>query len=303
MNTDLHVVTAVFNPWRYKSRVRLYNDFAKYVADSGAILHTIELAMGDRDFTVTDENNPNHIQVRTSVELWHKERMLNIAIQRLPRDWNYCAWIDADVVFARPDWVQETVHLLQHYPVIQMFSEAADLSPDYEILKVFKGLAASYVKGDMPTTSGKYEAYHPGFAWAMRKDCYNNLGGLYDHSILGSADRFMGMSFINKGKLSYPGTLSTGYKESLELWNDRAVRYVNCNLGYMSGLLLHNWHGKKVNRRYKDRWQILVKHGYDPEFDLKFDFQGLYQWTTRNPFLAYDVRDYFRARNEDSIDV
>ena len=184
-----------------------------------------------------------------------------------------------------------------------MFSECIDLSPSYEFLKMFKGLAASYSRGEMHTQSGRYDSYHPGFAWAMRKDCYNNLGGLYDCSVLGSADRFMGMSFINKGSMSYPGTLSDGYKESLDLWDNRARRYVNCNLGYMSGLLLHHWHGKKVDRRYKDRWQILVKHLFDPEFDLKFDHQGLWQWTDRNPFLGYDIREYFKVRNEDSIDI
>lgn len=304
MYSDLHVVTAIFNPWRYRSRIKLYNDFEKYVKDSGGILTTIELAMGDRDFVVTSEDNPRHIQVRTSHELWHKERMLNLAIQRLPKEWKYCAWVDADVVFSRPDWVHETVHLLQHYPVIQMFSQAADLSPNYEVLKIFDGMIAAYQNGNIVRgVKGNYESYHPGFAWAMRKDAYNDLGGLFDTSILGSGDRFMAMSFIGKGRLSYPNGISKGYIESLELWNTRSKKFIRKNVGHLPGLLLHYWHGKKANRKYKERWQILVDNNYDPEFDLKFDHQGLYQWTNRNPKLAYETRDYFRTRNEDSIDV
>src|SRR6202035_3379899 len=44
----------------------------------------------------------------------------------------YVAWIDADVKFNRPDWAQETMQLLQHYDVLQMFSHAQDVGPDYE---------------------------------------------------------------------------------------------------------------------------------------------------------------------------
>jgi hypothetical protein len=113
----------------------------------------------------------------------------------------------------------------------------------------------------------------------------------------------MAMSFIGKGRLSYPQGISKGYIESLELWNTRSKKYIRKNVGHLPGLLLHHWHGKKVNRKYKERWQILVDNNYDPEFDLKFDHQGLYQWTNRNPNLAYETRDYFRTRNEDSIDI
>jgi hypothetical protein len=50
----LYVVTSVFNPLRYQSRIRLYRDFEKYVRDSGAILYTAEVAFGGREFTVTE---------------------------------------------------------------------------------------------------------------------------------------------------------------------------------------------------------------------------------------------------------
>lgn len=299
----LHVVTTVFNPWRYNSRIKLYRDFEKYVNDSGAKLTTIELAFGDRPFAVTDQEDRTDIQLRTSHELWHKERSLNLAIQRLPPDWKYVAWIDADVVFTRPDWVNETVQLLQHYPVIQMFGQAVDLGPNHEILKVHDGMIYSYEHDKMKTGVGKYESYHPGFAWAMRRDCYNDLGGLLDISILGSGDRTMSMSFVGKGSLSYPKDVSDGYKEQLELWIQRANKHVNRNVGYMKSSLIHHWHGKKADRRYNDRWKILVNNQYDPEFDIKFDAQGLYQYTDRKPQLAYDIRNYFRGRNEDSIDI
>lgn len=298
----LYVVTPIFNPCRYNSRIKLYNEFKKYVEDSGAILYTVEIAYGDRDFTVTSSGKENELQLRSSTELWHKERAQNLLMQRLPRDWQYAACVDADIVFARPDWVKETVQLLQHYPVIQMFSQAIDLSPTYETLNKHKGLFASYLRGDFVLTK-KYDQFHPGFAYAYRRDFIDNMGGLFDESILGGGDRFMAMSLIGKPEYSYPKGLSEGYIERMNLWSERCDRYIKGNVGYMPGAILHYWHGKKVNRGYRTRWNILVDHAYDPEHDLKNDWQGLFQLTERNPRMKYDIREYFSQRNEDSIDV
>ena len=272
------------------------------MADSGAHLITVELAYGERPFEVTQPNDPFDIQVRTNHELWHKEKMLNLGISRLPHDWKYVAWIDADVIFARSDWAKETVHLLQHYPVIQMFSQAMDLTPKHEMLKVHTGIIHAYQEGIMDFKN-RYDHYHPGFAWAARRDALDNLGGLFDVAVLGSADRHMALSFVECVERSYPKGISKGYEEQLDLWQQRSKKYIKRNVGFMPGMLMHYWHGKKVDRRYQDRWKILVKHAYDPEFDLKNDTQGLWQVTDQCPQLQYDVRKYFTARNEDSIDL
>lgn len=304
MDTTLYVVTPIFNPCRYQSRIRLYRDFEKYVADAGAKLITVELAYGARDFTVTEPCDPFDVQVRTRAELWHKERMINLGIQRLPPDWRYVAWVDADIIFARPDWAHETVQLLQHYPIVQMFSQATDLTPRNEILKTHTGIIHAFQEGLMTNCKGRYaENFHPGFAWAARRDALNDLGGLFDTAVLGSADRHMALSFIEKVEMSYPKGISAGYYEQLQLWQERSKKYIKQNVGYMPGCILHYWHGKKVDRRYSDRWKILIRHKFDPEFDLKLDTQGLYQFTDRCPQLEYDIRKYFAARNEDSIDL
>ncbi|MGH7193828.1 MAG: hypothetical protein ACREJM_09885, partial [Candidatus Saccharimonadales bacterium] len=143
MNQNLYVVTAISNPARYKSRYKLYHDFAKHVRDAGGILVTAEAAFGDREHLVVDE--PMDVAVRTSHELWHKENLLNLAIQSLPPDWQYVAWVDADVTFARPDWVIETIEQLQHFAVVQMFRECLDMTPQHTIFKRHFGFGAQFV--------------------------------------------------------------------------------------------------------------------------------------------------------------
>jgi len=43
------------------------------------------------------------------------KREYDAAVARLPSDWKYVAWVDADVNFTNPHWVRVTVQQLQHY--------------------------------------------------------------------------------------------------------------------------------------------------------------------------------------------
>src|SRR5260221_13358905 len=99
----LQVFAVVSNPRRYRTRYDLYQRFAAHMAASGVVLWTVEMAFGERRFAITDAANPHHIQVRSPHELWLKECLINLAVRRLPADWRYLAWIDADVAFARRD--------------------------------------------------------------------------------------------------------------------------------------------------------------------------------------------------------
>jgi hypothetical protein len=149
VSAPLYVITAIQNPARTRVRYELYRAFEKHMADSGAILYTVELALRDRHFEVTDPVNPCHLQLRSPHQMWHKENLLNILMRRLPEDWEYVAWIDADIVFQRPDWAVETVHLLQHYKIIQLFSHAIDLGPRFEPIKTFQSFMSSF-RSDAP---------------------------------------------------------------------------------------------------------------------------------------------------------
>jgi hypothetical protein len=300
-NAKLYVIAPISNPCRYRTRYKLYADFAKMCADAGAELYTVEAAFGHRPFAITEADNPRHIQVRTTSEIWHKENLINIGISRLPADWEYVAWIDADISFARHDWVRESINLLQHYDVIQMFSTAQDLCPQHETFQRHRGFVYSYLHGFQPTKS--YANWHPGFAWAAKREAINDLGGLIDMAILGAADRHMAFGLIGKIEQSLPGDkLHPEYMDELVQWQHRAEKYIKRNIGYMHGTVFHHWHGKKKDRRYKERWQILIENKYNPHHDLKRDWQMLWQLTDNNIKLRDDIRAYFRARNEDSID-
>lgn len=301
--SGLWVVTVVSNPVRFKSRYELYKRFERHCVERGVNLITVELAFGSRPFELTDRNNHHHVQLRSSDEIWHKENMINLGIQRLPHDWKYVAWIDADVEFMRDDWAEEIVHQLQHYEIIQLFQHAVDLGPKGEVLKVHDGFMYSYVTGKpKPSKAKNYPHWHPGYAWAARRETIDELGGLIDFAVLGSADHHMAWALVGNVLEYAPKNITEGYKRRLLTWQERANVHVNKNVGYMPGTIYHRWHGRKKDRKYVERWDILFKHGFDPDHDLMRDWQGLYHLSDKGERMRVDLRGYFHSRNEDSID-
>jgi hypothetical protein len=319
--SELHVIVPITNTCRYASRYSLFEKFEKMAMDAGARLWIVEAAFGNRPHAVTNNYNPQHIQLRTYSELWHKENLINIGISRLPADWEYVAWIDADVSFARHDWVNETLNQLQHFDIVQMFSCTHDLAPDYTVIKEHKGFVYKYKDGGFDPEDGteititdysgtrklnkKKPGYyaHPGFAWAARRSAVNALGGLLDCFILGSADWHMAYALIGQARRTMNPKWSKSLTNFLLEWEQRAEKYIRRNVGYVPGSIFHHWHGRKKDRKYANRGEILINNNYDPLLDLKRDSQGLWQLTDRSLRLRDQIRDYMRSRNEDSTTV
>jgi len=341
----LYVITPLFNPQRFKRRWKLYTDFQKHVRDSGAILLTIEASFGERTSAMDNWANPSaaqaddiswkskgptdapisakfpknrlkqdYIKVRVDYEqeIWTKESLLNIGLQHLPPDWKYVAWVDADLIFSRPDWVSETLHQLQHYHFVQMFNIAVDLSPRYEPIAAHQGFIYCYSQGRELPPNGYYEKqkekqsinkWHPGYAWAARREALESVGGFIDWAILGAADNHMARALIGQVEKSANQNIHVNYMKKLLNWQKRAEEKIKRNVGYVDGTILHYWHGSKINRRYWDRWKILIDNNFDPEEDIYRDSRGIYRLTGNKPKLRDQVRQYMRQREEDSLDM
>lgn len=341
VNHPLYVVCCVSNPVRYKSRYELYRKFQAHIRQSGAILITVEAALGDREFALEEHApagsvthsglhksfGPPHVppaaamphsrlkqdyikvRVRDNQELWLKENLLNIGAQHLPPDAKYVAFVDADVTFARPDFVSETLHALQHFDVVQMFSTAVDMSPTYEPLQMHRSFGYNLMHGDAIPTGKSYQgrangviSWHPGFAWAWRTESLSKVGGLMDRAITGPADHHTAWALVGQVDKTIHGDASAAYKQYVHRWQDAAAQ-LKGNVGHIDGTILHHWHGRKVARGYETRWKVLIDSAYDPYTDVRPDINGVLQLCGNKPKLRDELRRYFRSRNEDGIDV
>ncbi len=318
VSAPLYVVTVIFNQNRYASRYRLFHGFEKHCEDSGAILYTVEIALRDRHHEVTQFGNPRHVQLRTESELWFKENGGNVGLSWLPHDFEYVAFVDADFLFTRADWVTETVHMLQHYDAVQMYKSltylTSDFAPHNQIasfayLNSQGAEADTWALGDCDSIAmrlGKRKSYQGavGGAWAFRRSAIEKLGGLLDVCILGSADWHMAFALAGRDDVHPEMKFDSipQYVKAIHDWRERA-QDLRGNIGFVDSHAVHHWHGPLRNRGYSTRWQILTQNNFDPYLDLSRDWQGLLNLTKHKPRLRDDIRRYFRARNEDSIDL
>lgn len=333
--SPLYVVTVVFNPRRFRSRYRLYRDFERWCRNHGVSLVTVEIAFGNRPWAITAAGNPWHVRLRSPHELWHKERGLNLGLRRLAQlvpNWEYVAWMDADVKLARDDWAEETVHLLQHYAVLQLFGEARSLDRDCHLLFSCRSIMRNYedygvidwgdnpgLRTDRPLDRAQREEQerqlrydreqqerlarkgHPGLGWAFRRHELELVGGWLDVCINGSGDLHMAGCFTGQPDLALPAGVSSGYRDAITRYGERCEKYVGRNASFVPGGCDHYFHGHSKDRGYDDRWRLLVRHQFDPVTDLVVDTQGLFRWAGNKRGLEYDTRKSLRRRNEDAV--
>jgi hypothetical protein len=313
---QLHVFTARANPLGWKAPHRNWERFATHMLDSGVNLTVVECAYGEEDFAcaappMSDPSHAarfNHIGVRAKTRGWVKENLLNLGVQRTPEA-RYIAWIDADVIFRRLDWAAATVSALQHYDAMQPWSDAYDLGPDGEHLQHHVSFCRQYFNKQpvVPTGTkwwqhdgGPYAYPHSGYAWAITRQAYDWVGGLFEMGGMGSGDHHMALALAGEADRSLPGGAGDGYRAEVKLWEARALRHINTNIGYIGGTVEHLFHGRKADRGYLSRWAMFLDHGFDPRADLKRNSYGVLEFATNKPKLRRDFDLYLRSRREDA---
>jgi len=296
----LHVIAVLSNPCLYATRYILMKEFMHRMQkdEKDVILYIVELAYKDQKFLITDKNNKRHLQIRTEVPLWHKENMINLGVKKLlPANWKAFAWIDADLEFENPAWASDTLRVLNGCKdIVQIFSHCDDMDIKENTMRVFNSAGFKYAK-EHPYCGIGPNFWHPGYAWACTRRAYEKMGGLYDKGILGSGDHNMFFSLIGNGLKSVNEGANEGYKDSVLAFQECVY---GLRFGYVPGLIRHHFHGSKVNRKYSERWQILVNHQYNPNEDVKYDKNGIVVPTEKMSQEFIDnIYTYFAERNED----
>ena len=300
----LHVIIVVSNPCLYARRYILAREFIKRMDcdETNIILYVVEFAYGNQKFIITDNKNKRHLQIRTETPIWHKENMINCGVRALlPTKWKAFAWIDADIEFESTTWSLDTLKMLNgSKDIVQLFSHALDMDKHKKTMTVFSSFSYQYCNEKKYGSKGT-EYWHPGFAWACTRKAYEKMGGLFEYGILGSSDNIMALSIIGNGIKAIDIKSTDGYKQSVLDFQDKVK---NFRLGYIPGVIKHHFHGSKQNRKYTERWQILVNHLYDPREHLDIvktiSICNVLTPSSSCPKeLISDIYNYFAERNED----
>lgn len=293
---DLFVLTVYKNLMdlsRYAKYMRKnYYNFSIHVENSGAILYTAEIDVG-KGFVVTHSRATNHLQLRASCpEIWNRDCAFNLLLKRLPSSAEYVAYTDSDIMFCNPNWVNETIDLLQKYPAIQMWSHTRDLDAEYmpdQDETVYKSWAYDYVH-NLPTF--KPDKF-TGMAWAFRREVLEKVP-MIDWIISGQSDTEFCLAAIGMSRLGSTAAYDRRYLH----WADKVYDVVNGKVNYVPGLLIHHFHGPRNKRGYEAIRNILVNSRFDPDRDIEYDDNGLYRFTGVNTILEKAMHDWYYNRED-----
>jgi hypothetical protein len=301
---DLAVVTSYFNSHNYASKRRGFELFRRSMERSGVPLFIGECAFGEEPFEL--EPSASVFQFRGRDVMWQKERLLNLAIDRVPDRYTKIAWVDADVLFTNPRWIVEASELLDELRAVQPFSHAVRLRPgetsDFGGGERSRGFG--FTRSALPALSRlRYHIHgHTGFAWAADRQLLSDIA-LYDAAIAGTGDHLMAHAFSGDfGSPCLPVVFggSSGFLEHYRGWAERAWSHVRGRVGHVGGAVLHLWHGETANRGYARRYRQLTRLGYDPSVHLRAQPGALWEWADAGSELSAWTIRYFGDRREDS---
>jgi hypothetical protein len=298
IENKLHVIVVISNPCLYATRYKLFNEFIQRLEyDDHIQVYVVEMIYPNQKYIVTNKKNKNHLQLFSNVPIWHKENMINLGVQLLPTDWKAMAWVDADIEFENNNWALDTLKILNgSKDILQLFSHCVDMDKDELTMNIFSSFGFNFCKNKKYNTKG-FDYWHSGYAWAITRKAYEQIGGLYDKGILGSGDKIIALSIINKVDTFLHSDYHTDYNQSML---DYQVKAKHLRLGYVPGIIRHFYHGTKKNRQYTERWQILMLYQYSPHLHLEYDDKGILVPTQLFPLeFGNDIMNYFKERKED----
>lgn len=316
-------ITTYYNPQKYSSR---YNNFKTFSQNIQTPLLVVEFSHNGQ-FQLCKDDATILIQIPKGDILWQKERLLNIALQNLPKEVDNVAWIDSDIIFTDSDWPEKAEKLLETNKVIQLFSHMVHLSPNKlgpsdnntfrsGIVKNIKDFGFDPNKEttfvELKAQSGSAISPHkePGFAWAAKRELLDRHG-FYDRNIIGGGDNAVVCAMYNEldgfvkkmftYKIFFNKKKSKFYKECESYYLNWAIpfsRDVNGKVDCLDSTIYHLWHGDLKDRKYYKRYLDVAKLGFNPYTHLKINQSGAFEWNIETPLKDYLI-EYFKVRNED----
>lgn len=317
-------ITTYYNPENYSSR---YENFKIFREKLGIPLIVVEFSSSGK-FQLGIEDATILIQIPEGDILWQKERLLNIALSKIPDEVENVAWLDCDIIFSDTLWYEKAEKLLEKMKVIQLYSHMIHLSPgklspsDNNIFRssVVKNIKDFGFDPKKDTTfitisvqTGDVESTHkePGFAWAAKKDMILKFG-LWDLNIIGGGDnafvcalygefdKFIDHnwtypSFFRRKKTKYYDTIKKMYFD----WAIPLNMEVSNNIDCLDSTIYHLYHGDLKDRYYYKRYMDVAKIGFNPLSDIKINEHGAFELTDNFKLKNY-LKKYFKIRNEDN---
>lgn len=306
-NNDFYAITSYFNLFHTKERILNYYAFRKnlklpLIAIEWAPDGAFELKEGDADILV---------QIKDGDLMWQKERLLNIALNYLPNESQYVAWLDCDIIFENANWYLEAKKLLGHNDIIQLFEKviylpksifafdiSKDVKYDLEIPSISKIAESGINLFSENNIWGQFKNSlngNPGMAYATKVSILKEHQ-FYDKNIAGGGDLIFAISLHGHlEELFLYRSFSTPHKEDIKKWFNKFTKK-KYKSTFLHEKAYHLYHGDLIKRGYSLRYEILNSHEFDPLLHVKMNSKKTWSWNAGANNLANEINQYMEGR-------
>lgn len=288
---DTAVCMCFFSPVGFKKPKQNFLHIEKILKEASVPTFTAECVIGNQSPFL---ENPT-LQVRSKSPLFYKEQLYNLLVPRIPEQYTKLIFLDADILFDEPNWVDIISRTLNDYDIVQPFQNAVWLGPHYgSILK--KNTSFMYGLLHDRASLNMLSNYHQGFSYAMTRKFFNDLGGFFDKCVIGSGDTAFARLFLNID--SIPNFTIIIQAEYTKWLSDSKI--FQKTFTYLPFTVYHLYHGSLENRNYIDRHKLLEKFSKKSWDDIFYkNSNGMYETSISEINTA--MQQYFLSRKEDDI--
>jgi len=187
---DLYIIAPIFSsdPDNYPLLYEHHKSFQNYIKSQFIPFINLEAIYQGQAFQVTVPNNePFDIQIIHDQIFLKRQNLLNVAIRKLPSDWQYAAWMDVHQTFINQYWFEEFVYKLEHYSTVQPFMNKISLNIMNESA-INKNFMSSFYNSFLYKDFSIKDPFNSDNLFGIRREVYENIEYLLDECILGLCD-------------------------------------------------------------------------------------------------------------------
>lgn len=276
--TDICVAFCYFNTCGYVRSLQNLAFFETKLRLAKIPYFSAEMVIGDQPPMLASPT----LRFYSKSSLFYKEALWNRLEQAIPEQYSKICFLDSDIVFDRPDWLDEISRLLDTHEVVHPFQICHRLNHNF-----IPDITTSSFLSNINNKAWKDH----GFGWCLTREIFKKIGGFFDKCLLGNGDLYFRIALLQEHTYTYP-LIETQYLEY-------KVNFKQIRSTYLLSTIYHLYHGRLNTRGYEERINILknIQNSWNSVYILNTD--GF--WELKDPKINSMFIKYFKSRDEDII--
>lgn len=296
-HNDICVAMCFFRPVGYQKPIDNILTVIETFDKAAIPVFVIELLYANQQPIIS-----NSYVVNSTTVLFAKENLWNIIEKRIPENYDKIIFMDADVIYSKPSWLNDSSQLLEDNDVIQCMewsykdinsiSEQVMVDPDPTKNRI------SFAKAIKHQLDIDLMKHHMGFCVGIRRDFFHKIGGFFEYALTGYGDTLFWACFTKDfypGRQHYVDFFPEINEKYLIYRRDLSRHYSYPNrVGYVEDCLaMHLYHGTVANRRYTNR-----QHYIPSAYEFYHNKHGVLEMRSFDADKK-DLTQYWLDRKED----